>query len=235
MYFSAAATSDGLVEEVNRICGVDNNNYSLLAKTARINQALDRFASIALVADGNWTFDDLNKGDLPIGTADIVSGQQDYEFADEILVVQKVLAKNAAAGDWVELVPVGMMDDDAKNIWTLPSSNSGAPIRYQKFAHSFLLDPIPNYASTAGLKVVFKRNVVKFVSTDTSTECGIPSIFHPYICRMASLPYLIEKNLPQRGDIAAMIREDEQLIKEYFANRGKDKKSIIKMKVPMGR
>jgi len=230
MEFSNTTTEIGLIQEVDRICGTDNNNYTLKAKTARINAALDRFTSLALTSDGFWTFDDLNKGDLPIGTADLVSGQQDYEFADEILVVQKVLAKNSD-GDWNELTPVNMREEDGTKIWTLPSSNSGAPVRYQKFAHSLLLDPIPDYASTGGLKVVFKRNVVKFASTDTTTECGIPDIFHPYLARMASLPYLIEKTLPQRKDIAAIIERDEQLIREYFAIRSNDEKPQMKPKI----
>lgn len=250
MYFSAASTSDGLIQEVDRICGTDDNNYTLKAKTARINQALDRFTSIALTSDGFWTFDDLNKGDLPIGTADLVSGQQDYEFADEILVVQKVLAKDAS-GNWSQLEPANMRSMENENyrssgntgaygsggdpIWTLPSNNSGTPNRYQKFAHSLLLDPIPNYASTAGLKVVFKRNTVKFVSTNTDTECGIPSIFHPYICRMASLPYLSKYGTPfELENLKVLIGSteprnryyggDEKLITDFFALRSNDEK-----------
>jgi len=235
MIISDHTLKDAIFQEADRICGTDDNNYPILSKIARYNGALDRFCSIALINDGTWTFDDLNKGDLPIGTADIVSGQQDYEFADEILVVEKVLAKNSV-GDWIELDPVDMKDKDAEYIWTLPSTNTGSPVRYQKFAHSILLDPIPNYASTAGLKVVFKRNVVKITETDLdssddlSTECGIPSIFHPYIARMMSLPYLIENNMPARGDIARIIERDEELIKGYLAKRDNDEKKVLKGK-----
>ena len=234
MKISDHTLEDAIFQEIDRICGTDDTNYTILAKIARYNQALDRFVSIALTCDYTWTFDDLNKGDLPIGTANLVSGQQDYEFADEILVVNKVLVKNASAGDWVELKPVNMADKDSEYIWTKPSTDIGIPIYYQKFAHSLLLRPIPNYASTGGLKVVFKRNAVKIVETDLdssddlSTECGVPSIFHPSICRMASLPYLIEKSLPQKNDIATLIQRDEQLIKEYFSTRSGDTRNVIK-------
>ena len=230
MEFSNTTTEIGIIQEIDRICGTTNNTYSLKAKTARANAAIDRFVFLALKADKRWQFDDLNKTDLPIGTANLVSGQQDYEFADEILVVQKVLVKDSS-GNWSELTPVDMKDTDGKNIWTLPSNNSGTPTKYIKFAHSILLDPIPNYDSANGFKVVFKRNAVKFVSTDTTTECGLPSIFHPYICRLAALPFLIEKNLPHKGDINALVRIDEQAIEEYFSIRNQDIVSGMRPKI----
>ena len=238
MEFSNTTTKIGIIQEVDRICGTDDNNYTLKDKTARVNAALDRFTSLALTSDGFWTFDDLNKGDLPIGTADLVSAQQDYEFADEILVVQKVLIKDAA-GNYKEIAPVNMRDSNGNYIWTKPSGNSGTPNKYQKFAHSILLDPIPNYNSTDGLKVVFKRNAVKFVSTDTTTECGIPSIFHPYICRMASFPYVSKYGTPFELENLKMLigsnepghryyGGDEKLIVDYFALRSNDEKPQMK-------
>ncbi len=247
MVISDHTLEDAIFQEIDRVCGTDDNNFTILAKIARYNGALDRFMSIAISNDGTWQFDDLNKGDLPIGTADLKDGQQDYEFADEILTVEKVLVKDSG-GIWIEITPANMRNRNAESrrrnyngnnivgdpIWTLPSDNVGVPTRYQKFAHSLLLDPIPNYDSTKGLKVVFKRNAVKIVETDLdpsddlSTECGVPSIFHPYIARMASLPYLVEKNLPQRRDIAAIIQRDEELIVKHFAKRVGDEKNVLK-------
>jgi len=182
---------------------------------------------LALSNDGQWLFDDLNQTDLPVGVANLVSGQYDYEFADEVLVVQKVLTKDSV-GTWTELRPYGFEDDELDNLWKLTSGNSGSPVRYQKFAHSILLDPIPNYASTGGLKVVFKRNAPRFASTDTTTDPGIPSIFHVYLARYASLPFLIEKNLPQVNGVASLIQQDEQAIKDYFSVRSKDIRGKLK-------
>jgi len=182
---------------------------------------------LALSNDGQWLFDDLNQTNLPIGVANLVSGQYDYEFADEVLVVQKVLAKDSV-GTWTELRPYGFEDDELDNLWKLTSGNSGSPVRYQKLAHSILLDPVPNYNSTGGLKVVFKRNAPRFASTDTTTDPGIPSIFHVYLARYASLPFLIEKNLPQANGVASLIQQDEQAIKDYFSVRSKDIRGKLK-------
>jgi len=185
---------------------------------------------LALFNDGQWLFDDFNQTDLPVGVANLVSGQYDYEFADEVLVVQKVLTKDST-GAWTELTPYDFEDDELNNLWKLTTGNSGSPVRYQKLAHSILLDPVPNYASTGGLKVVFKRNAPRFVSTDTTADPGIPSIFHVYLARYASLPFLIEKNLPQANGVAALIQQDEQAIKDYFSVRSKDIRGKLKPKV----
>lgn len=191
---------------------------------------MDKFFAIALTSDGSWQFDDLNYTDLPIGVTDLVSGQQDYAFASDVLSVDKILVKDQA-GNWLELQPVDIHEKRlaSRNIWQLPGS-VGIPTSYDKFANSILLDPIPNYNSTGGLKVVFKRNASKFVYTDTTKEPGIPSLFHPYLARVAALSYLIENGHSSVNSIGALVIADEQKIGEWFSKRDNDVKPQIKMR-----
>jgi hypothetical protein len=226
MQFSNSTTEAGIIQEIDRICGSTDNTYTLKAKTARVNQALDRFVTLALQSDGEWQWDDYNQTDMPIGTTDIVSGQYDYSFAAELLSVTKVLVADEA-GNYTELQQVDQYDWTARNIGQQPTGNSGIPNKYDIVSNSIFLDPVPNYASNDGLKVWFKRNAIKFVSTDTTAEPGIPSLFHPYLCRYASLPFLIEKKLPQRGDVASQIVVDESAIGDFMANRNKTRKTRV--------
>ena len=53
-------------------------------------------------------------------------------------------------------------------------------------------------------------------------EPGVPAIFHPYLARYAALPFLIEKEKPQTAAIAALIRQDELEIQNFFSQRDKD-------------
>lgn len=227
MKFYDATTEDAVVQEVWRICGATANTYTLKQVTARVNQALDRFFYLALSENGDWQFDDSNYTDFPIGTTNIVSGQQDYSFPAELLNVTKVLAKDST-GNWRELIPVDQNEPLARNIWELPTSNSGAATRYDIFSNSIFLDPIPNYSSSNGLKVVYGRNASKFVSTDTTKEPGIPSLFHPYLCRHAALSFLIEKKLPQLTSVSQQVLIDEEAIKDFIANRNETKKTKIR-------
>src|SRR3990167_4363359 len=57
---------------------------------------------------------------------------------------------------------------------------------------------------------------------------GIPEIHHPYLARHASLPFLIEKNLPQLSSVAALIQKDELTISKHFAHRSKDVRNILR-------
>lgn len=235
MVFSNTTTLDGLIQECERIClvgtaGISGSTNQLKNFTARLNQGLDRFFTVALTHDSQWQFDDTNYTDLPIGVANLVSGQQDYSFASDVLTVEKVMVKNSA-GVWVEVSRTDYNDSDSGDLWKLTSGNSGSPVRYDKFANSIFLDPIPNYNSTGGLKVVFKRNASKFVSTDTTKEPGIPSLFHPYVARVASLPYLIEHNMDSLASINNLILQDEEKIKEFMGRRNRDDKGRLKANV----
>lgn len=223
LQFNSHATSQDLVSEVLKICGATTSVYPVVDITRRINSALDRFSYLATVASGTWQFDASDYTDLPIGTANIVSAQQDYSFASDVLTVEKVMVKDSG-GLWHELEAVDISDkNEADHIWTLPTGNSGVPTRYETFASSLLLDPIPNYNSTGGLKVVFRRAITHFASTATTDTAGIPSIFDMYLCRYAALPFLIEKSLPQTSGIAQQIQIDEQAIKDFFSFRSHTK------------
>lgn len=241
MKFSDPLNEDGIVQEIDRICGSDDVSYSINAKTARVNQALDRFFNIALMYDKSWSFDDANKFEadttdelvlrnLPIAVSDLRSGQQDYPFALELLMIHGVFVKDTS-GVFHKLEE----ETDPKNTFLLPSGNGGIPSKFRLIGGSILLDFIPNYNSTAGLKVAFSRNASKFVPEDNDKEPGIPSLFHPWICWVASLPYLISNKLPQKNDIAVLIREKEDptnrsSIPNFMTNRNRTRKSGMKVK-----
>lgn len=219
---------DGLIQECEDITGLGAGNISgntarLKTFTRRINNATDRFYSIAFQNDSLWNMDDRRYADgdvqLPIATTNLVSGQADYLFASELLSVTQVFAKDSS-GTWHELSPQD--DKNSPNIYL--GATSGLPTRYELVGNSIYLDPIPNYNSTAGLKVTFKRNGKRFAYTDGAIAVGIPSLFHSYLARMASLPYLIDKRISSKQDIALLIQQDEAAIAEFISNRAKPKR-----------
>ncbi len=61
----------------------------------------------------------------------------------------------------------------------------------------------------------------------TNKEPGVPVIHHPYLARYASMPFLVENNLPQKNDIAALIQQDELAVKSFFSRRAKDDRAIL--------
>lgn len=222
MDFNNSSTEEGLIQEINRICNASDATYSLKAKTARINMALDRFFTLAFRADGRWSFDDMNQTAPPIQSINLVANQSRYElddFASEIINVLRVEIKDEN-GNGVLLRPLSLEEirEDYDEFW----ETAGTPVGYLKIGEFIDLKPAPSYSSTSGLTLYFERNKDPFVSTDTTKDPGIPSVFHGYLARHASLPFLIEKGKPQANAIKQLVMEDEAAITEHFAHRDKD-------------
>lgn len=234
MVFSETTTGDGLIQECERItnlgtAGISGNTSKLKDFTARINNALDRFHAIAYQFDQLWNFDDRNYADadqnLPIATTNIVSGVRDYLFDDELLAVTQVFAKDSS-GTFRELTPQD--DRNTPNAY-LVSDGSGTPTSYELVGNSIILNPSPSYSSTGGLKVTFKRNAPRFDYTDAGVLVGIPSLFHSYLARYASYPYLVEKSLKHANAVKQLILEDEAAIKTFISNRAKPKRAGLRV------
>lgn len=219
---------DGLIQECERITNLGAGGITgqkLKDFTARINQGIDRFYSIAFQYDALWNFDDRTHGDLPIATTNIVSGTRDYLFDADLLMVTQVFAKDSS-GVFHEIVP---QDDLTSPKAYTVDDGSGVPTTYELVGNSIILNPSPNYNSTGGLKVTFKRNGDKFAYTDGALTPGIPSLFHGYLARFASFPYLVEKSLKHAGAVKQSIMEDEIAIREFISNRAKPKRAGLRI------
>ncbi len=234
MVFSNSSAGSGLIQECERICnlgagGISGNTQLLKDFTARINEGLDRFYTLAFQVDQIWNFDDRNYADtdqnLPIATTSLVSGTKDYLFDVELLGVSQVFAKDSS-GVFHELKP---QDDlTSPRAYDL-QTGSGTPNTYELVGNSIILDATPNYNSSAGLKVVFKRNGIKFTAADSAQAVGIPSLFHPFLARYGSYPFLIEKSLKHSVAIKQLIIEDEIALKNFITNRAKPKRAGLRI------
>lgn len=219
-----------IVDEINDTCASDNNNYPLTSKTRRVNAAMDRFFTLAFQADNRWAFDDINQTTAPLQSINLVSGTEKYAldtFTSEII---KVLRVEVLDSSGVSYVLTKLEEDyiDGQSLVRI-NTTAGQPLYYRLFGKYIYLYPKPSYASTNGLSLYFSRNKSAFVYTDTTKEPGIPSIFHQYICNLASLPFLIENQKAQKNDIAALIAKDEAAILEYFSRRDENDENILTM------
>lgn len=228
MVFNDTSTSQGICQEVDLICGTTSSNYQVVDKTRRANSALSDFVSIALASDDRWQFDDTNYTDFPIGTTNVISGQNDYLTSTSMLKVLKVECKDSN-GNWTQLTPIDRNDTD------IPYEelfSTGTPTYYDKFANSVVVYPTPNYNSTLGLRVWYQRDASPFVATDTTKEPGIPSVFHKYIALKIAEPYCRDKRLENYVSVRnEIMKYEEEIIPEFFAKRNKDEIPAMKGRV----
>lgn len=230
MVFSNTSDGSGLIQECERItnlgvAGITSNAQKLKDFTARLNTGIDRFFSLAEQYDMLWNFDDANNTDLPIATTNIVSGTRDYLFDAELLQITEVFVKDS--GGTFHILDV--QDDKNTPHSYLLDDSSGTSTTYELVGNSIILNPSPNYSSTGGLKVTFKRNGNKFTAVDSAQAVGIPSLFHPFLARYASYPYLVEKSLKHANAVKQLIMEDEMAIKTFISNRAKPKRAGLRV------
>lgn len=221
MDFNDTSTGTGAFQEIDDICNSDINSYPAKAKTRRINSAIDRFFTLAFQADGRWSWDDPNWDTVPVQSINLVSGTQSYnldDFTSEIINILRIEAKDSSGNN------ILLRRLDRKNVvgaLTAYATTAGTPAEYDLVGEYIYLYPKPSYNSTNGLTIYLERNKSAFLYTDTTKDLPVPSIFVSYICRLASLPHLIETQKAQKNDVAAQIQEDEVAIIDYFSSRNK--------------
>lgn len=229
--FNSDSDLQDVVSEINLICNSDNNSYPLKAKARRVNLALDRFYTLAFQAGGQWSYDDPNRDTVPVETINIVSGTQSYNigsFTSEVLGILRVEMIDSNDADYV-LKRLDRSNYTTTSLLDLVTTNGGIPTKYDLVGEYIYLYDKPNFSKTGGLKFYIERNKAALASTATTALLPVPSLFDGYICNLASLPYLIENQLPQKNDIAALIQKDEAAIIDYFGNREKGIKKVMTM------
>jgi hypothetical protein len=250
MNFYDPTTLQGLVQETWRLCdaeavsGSDSTAYPRLAVTARINQALEELVGKIVSADGFWEWDDTNQTDLPIGTATLVEGQQEYTFASEYLKIKRMKVKDTG-GNWILLKQIDQQDLESSELAleelygeTSGSPNKGTPIYYDIIGDSFKLYPAPTSTAvtlTSGLKVEFVRTAVLFTAVSTTaadtTAPGLPSPYHVLLAYKAALPYCMSYKKDRVPLYAAQIQKMEADLIKFYGQRNPDHRKIMTPKI----
>lgn len=221
MQFNDTTNNSGICQEADAICKTDSTSYPLKDKSRRANSALSDFTSIALDSDERWQFGDTNNTDLPIGSADLVSGQDDYSLDIAMLKLLKIEVKDSS-GNWAEIKPLDQAD---AGIPLAEQLTTGVPQYYDKLENSLILYPTPDYSQVESLKVYFQRDASYFVSTDTTKQPGIPTIFHKYIALKVAEPYLRDNKKENYVSVRNEVQKyEEEKIPGYYAKRSKDER-----------
>ena len=228
--YDTTSEKAGIFNEMDSICNSDINSYPVETKLRRVNNALDRFMTLAFKADGRWSYDDVSQGADPIETQELVQNQQAYALGDFTSEILKLLRVEILKEDGTSIVLKRLKREDIDVALTEYKVDPNTPDEYDIFGNSIYLYPPPSYDlgnGNGGLKMYFDRNAVRLTSSDYANELSIPSLFHSYIARQASIPYLIENQKAQKNDIFTQTQVDEKEILHYFANREKGISDVI--------
>lgn len=236
MQFNDTTTKQGIVQDTYFEASANTSSYPIADVVRNSNTALDNVVTLILGADGRWQFDDTNSTDLPIGTTALVSGQQDYSFDSEYLVIKSIECSDSN-GRWIKLEPIDNYDEDVA--LSQFETTNGIPKYYDKMGESILLYPAPNYsiapddATPGGLRAYFQRKIDYFVANDTVKEPGFAKHLHKYIPLYNAYVYACAKNLPKQASLERRLRfyegtkliggNDAGAITKFYSYREKDR------------
>lgn len=221
MQFSNTTTKGGIIQLCERLCGFSDTGISadstvLKQFTARINGAFDEILPLVLSNTDKLRWDDTNHSDLPIGTFNLVSGQNDYTITSDdntlsiINIVGVRILTSSSGTEYVDLERVTLDDERALGMLSPNPSESGIPSAFLERGNTVFFDKKPNYNATNGGKIYFEREPAYFASTDTTKEPGIPKPFHDLLGYLASLEWVIQ----YKPDNAALLTRLEAKIAE---------------------
>jgi len=239
--YSDTSTKKGLVQFYEKEIGADygyvsGNTDRLKGFTASVNLATDDFLDLLLKSSGTWKPDDSNQTNFPEVTTPLVSSQRDYTFlTDEtgnlILDIFRVYCRISATGEYQLLKPVDPDSQTDLNSFIDGQSKTGIPTRYDKTANGILLDLIPSYNSTEGLKISISREALYFVYTDTTKKPGFYGLYHRYFYLKPALDYARINNLPNYNKILDQVLLLENKIKDGASRRSRDERPAFSVKV----
>lgn len=232
--FSDTTNKKGLVQFYEKEIGqeygyISDNTDRLKSFTADVNVASDYFLDLAIKNSSTWKADDFNHTDFPEITTALVSGQRDYTFltdekGNQILDIYKVYARTSATGNYQELTPV---DPDTQSELTSifdGQNQTGIPTRYDKTANGILLDLIPSYDSSDGLKVSISRENLYFTHNDATKKPGFYGLYHPYFYLKPALDFARRNGLANYNQIQLEVLRLEGMISEGTSKRPKDER-----------
>lgn len=237
MQFSDTSTAKaGLIQEIEQTVfskyGTITDDAGKLADfTNRLNRAYDKIATLIMLSDGRWQWDDRNyTSDLPIGTTNLVDGQKDYVMDIEHLRIIRVQVLDSA-GNKITANPIDIHDPEGRIMYDeAPTATEGTPHIYDKFSNIIRLYPTPNYDKTSGLIVHYQRQPSYFEITDTTKKPGVPALFHSYLSRWASMDYAIDKQLTAKNDLYNTVIQKEREITEWYNQRSADEQLTFRAK-----
>lgn len=240
MQFSDTTNKNGIIQTIERWTGLGDATISgdatlLKQITASVNDAFDEVLPYIYSLTDKPRWDDINHTDLPIGTFNIVSGQQDYSVtADDnsldILNLTGVRILTSSSGlDYESLEKMTGDDERAETAMSPDSSDMGIPTHYLEVGNVIFLYPKPNYSATNGAKIFFEREPSYFASSDTTKEPGIPKPFHSLLAFIAAHEWLVlykNDNTTAISRLEKKISDKKEQLDDIISKRNRTRSRI---------
>jgi hypothetical protein len=205
LQFNGDTNGNDICTYANTFVKSDNTAWPLTEKVTEANHAIREIWKNIWMAYGGWMYDDYNNTDLPIATADVVSGQKFYSVpvnSSHIHGVEILMQNTQNSPVWVPMIPITMEKMHQYNIGeSYFYVTNAVPLYYRPIANGFFIYPQANYNQTQGIRVHLSRDISGFVVTDTTKTPGFDPLFHEGVPIFMALKYAQINGLPAAGGV----------------------------------
>jgi len=228
----SATDSQGLIQDIDFLCGTNSSTYAFKDKVRNINQAYHEVSRVIREVEDGWQYDDLNKTDHPIGYTNLSDGVQDYTLPDGAQGVERAEVKDSN-GDFQKLIQKDWHDIEVA--LSEYYETDGLPRYYDLVGGSIFLYPAPasGYVTTAsGLKVCFSRDITEFsTSTAASAVTASPGFAKPFH-RILSLDAAImfEQDPTNSAKFIKMKNSLIRSLRKFYSHRNVERTTQIRPK-----
>lgn len=199
MQFNSHATNQDLVTLAEKLTNSNSVSFPIAEKVLYANLGNRLIMSEIHDVFGGWKYDDSNETTLPIATANLVSGQDQYTLPTDASYVEAVYVQSENSTDWIKLEPLKLTDFNNEQ---QDYSTDGTPKYFRPIADTIQLYPATDYAKSDALKIEYTRDISEFATTDTTKTPGFDSQFHEAIAVYMAWQYAISNNLSTEQKLA---------------------------------
>lgn len=214
-----------IIARINFLADTNSVALPIADLTSMANRANEHVASLILMSDLRWRWDDSNQTDLPIATAALVANQQDYSIDSAHLIIERIeILDESSNRHLLKPIDQSLLKKDRKSAMSEYRETAGTPVEYDLVGNSVFLYPKPDYSQAASLIIHFARGTHDFATTDTTAVPGFNSLFHDLIPLLVAYEYVSTKRDDQAraSYLLVEIQKKEKALQDFHAKRQND-------------
>src|SRR3990167_7317895 len=109
MEFSNAASKQGILQDIDFLCGTTSASYPVEDKVRNVNVSYGNITRLIWECADDWQYDDSNKTDIPKVLTTLTAGTSQYSIPSTAQKIRRIEIKDAQS-NWVKLTPIDYRD-----------------------------------------------------------------------------------------------------------------------------
>jgi hypothetical protein len=222
MQFNLTASGQGILQDIDFLCGSNSSTYAITDKVRNINNAYQDVARLIWSSDAYWAYDDQNNSDLPLAYRTMADASASYEIPSTAQRIERVEVMGSTSAWWklepIDYKDVGMSMKEYEG-------TAGMPKYYDLVGSQITLYPAPSddeTVLTSGLCIYLTRDVNLFTTASTTSTPGFNSQFHRILSYAAALDF--EKDQNARNLLIMQKSRLEKGLVEFYGSRHAERK-----------